>query len=302
MLTAETASPDYQRIAQAIRFLEANFRRQPSLEEIAEAVHLSPFHFQRLFSEWAGISPKRFVQYLTADFLKARLAAAGNLTEAAEAAGLSAPSRLHDLFVTLEAVTPHEYRSGGAGVRIGYGVHATPFGPALLATTERGICGLHLLDAALPDAELALRALQKSWPNAVLVPDADRTAPLLAQALVPASGRPLHLLVRGTNFQVKVWEALLRVPSGQVVSYQHVAQAIGQPKALQAVGSAVGANPVALLIPCHRVIRKEGVLGEYRWGSVTKKALIGWEMARAEQVADQLNVEPAALSEGNTPE
>jgi AraC family transcriptional regulator of adaptative response/methylated-DNA-[protein]-cysteine methyltransferase len=284
-MLATDLSPDYQRIAQAIRFLEENFRRQPSLDEVAAAVHLSPFHFQRLFSEWAGISPKRFVQYLTADFLKARLAAAGNLAEAAEAAGLSAPSRLHDLFVTLEAVTPQEFRTGGAGVRIAYGVHPTPFGPALLAATERGICGLHLLDATTPNVDAALAELRKSWPNAHLQADEVRTAPLAARAFAPGSGQPLHLLVRGTNFQVKVWEALLQVPGGQVVSYQQVAQAIGQPKALQAVGSAVGANPVAVLIPCHRVIRKEGMLGEYRWGSATKKALIGWEMAQLERQA-----------------
>ena len=283
----ETSSPDYQRIAQAIRFLEENFRRQPGLDEVAEAVSLSPFHFQRLFSEWAGISPKRFVQFLTADFLKARLAAAGSLAEAAEDAGLSAPSRLHDLFVTLEAATPQEYRTGGAGLRIGYGVHPTPFGPALLAATARGLCGLHLLDASQPDAGAALAEIRRNWPQAGFVADAAQTAPLVARAFGPAAGQPLHLLVRGTNFQVKVWEALLRVPAGQVVSYQHVARAIGQPKALQAVGSAVGANPVAVLIPCHRVIRKEGVLGEYRWGSATKKALIGWEMARAEQAVSQ---------------
>ncbi|RTQ51472.1 methylated-DNA--[protein]-cysteine S-methyltransferase [Hymenobacter gummosus] len=280
MISAETSSPDYQRIARAIRFLEENFRRQPNLEEVAAAVSLSPFHFQRLFSEWAGISPKRFVQFLTADFLKQRLAAAGSLAEAAEDAGLSAPSRLHDLLVTLEAATPQQVRTGGAGLRIAYGVHATPFGPALLAATDRGLCALHLLDALQPDQPAALTAVRHSWPQAELVADAALTAPLAAQAFAPAAAGPLHLLVRGTNFQVKVWEALLRVPAGQVVSYQHVARAIGQPKALQAVGSAVGANPVAVLIPCHRVIRKEGALGEYRWGSATKKALIGWEMAR----------------------
>ncbi|QIX59954.1 methylated-DNA--[protein]-cysteine S-methyltransferase [Hymenobacter sp. BT18] len=280
-MSVSTAATDYQRIAQAIQFLEENFRRQPSLNEVAEAVHLSPFHFQRLFSEWAGISPKRFVQFLTADFLKTRLAQATPLFEATEEAGLSAPSRLHDLFVTLEAVTPHEFRTGGVGLRIGYGVHATPFGPALLAATSRGVCGLHLLDAEADAVENALREMRKNWPQAEFEPDAALTAPLVARAFAPVAGQPLHLLVRGTNFQVKVWEALLRVPSGQVVSYQHVAQAIGQPRALQAVGSAVGANPVAVLIPCHRVIRKEGALGQYRWGCVTKKALIGWEMAQA---------------------
>ncbi|WP_400190732.1 methylated-DNA--[protein]-cysteine S-methyltransferase [Hymenobacter sp. B81] len=278
---------DYQRVAHAIRFLEANFRRQPGLDEVAAAVHLSPFHFQRLFSEWAGISPKRFVQYLTADFLKARLAESGSLAEAAEEAGLSAPSRLHDLFVTLEAVTPQEFRRGGAGVRIGYGVHDTPFGPALLAATGRGVCGLALLGEG--GEQLALDDLRRAWPQALIEPAPAATAPLLARAFAPRPGdQPLHLLVRGTNFQLKVWEALLRIPAGELVSYQRVATAIGQPRALQAVGSAVGANPVAYLIPCHRVIRKEGVLGEYRWGSVTKKALIGWEMARAERQAAQL--------------
>lgn len=285
---SSSASPsDYQRIARAIQFLEENFRRQPGLDEVAEAVHLSPFHFQRLFSEWAGISPKRFVQFLTADFLKTRLAEATPLPEATEEAGLSAPSRLHDLFVTLEAVTPHEFRTGGAGLRIGYGVQATPFGPALMAATGRGVCGLHLLNADY-DAETALREMRRNWPQANFEPDPELTAPLVARAFAPVAGQPLHLLVRGTNFQVKVWEALLRVPAGQVVSYQHVAQAIGRPRALQAVGSAVGANPVALLIPCHRVIRKEGVLGQYRWGSVTKKALIGWEMAQAEKQTAQV--------------
>lgn len=287
-MSAVASNLDYQRIAQAIRFLEENFQRQPSLDEIAEAVHLSPFHFQRLFSEWAGISPKRFLQYLTADFLKVRLAEAGSLTVAAQDAGLSAPSRLHDLFVTLEAVTPHEFRTGGAGVLIRYGVHPTPFGPALLAATERGVCGLHLLAPDEPDPTPALVAVRRAWPQAELIADQEWTAPLLAQAFTAPADKPLHLLVRGTNFQVKVWEALLRVPAGQLVSYQHVAQAIGQPKALQAVGSAVGANPVAVLIPCHRVIRKEGVLGEYRWGSTTKKALIGREMAQAELRTAQL--------------
>ncbi|MBG8554029.1 bifunctional transcriptional activator/DNA repair enzyme AdaA [Hymenobacter guriensis] len=287
-MSASASISDYQRITRAIQFLEENFRRQPSLDEVAEAVHLSPFHFQRLFSEWAGISPKRFVQYLTADFLKTRLAQATSLSEATEEAGLSASSRLHDLFVTLEAVTPHEFRTGGAGVRIGYGVHATPFGPALLAATGRGVCGLHLLGAEATDAENALQELRKNWPQARFEPDEEMTAPLVERAFAPVAGQPLHLLVRGTNFQVKVWEALLRVPGGQVVSYQHVAQAVGQPKALQAVGSAVGANPVAVLIPCHRVIRKEGALGQYRWGSVTKKALIGWEMAQAEKQTAQV--------------
>jgi len=272
---------NYTRIERAIRYLAENVTRQPSLDEVAEAVSLSPFHFQRLFTEWAGISPKRFLQYLTAGFLKEKLAQCTNLMEAAERAGLSSQSRVYDLFVHLEAVTPQEFKSGGEGIRMAYGVHQTPFGPCLVAATERGICRMTFFDDA---GEEALRALRADWPRADIRFQPAATEPYVRQIFfgVGAAGQKLNVLVKGTNFQVKVWEALLAIPAGYVTTYQGIARQLGNPKALQAVGSAVGANPVAYLIPCHRVIRKEGLLGEYRWGAVRKKAIIGWELARGE--------------------
>ncbi len=276
LMTAEQ-HPDYQRIEQAIRFLQANFDRQPDLDEVARQVYLSPFHFQRLFSEWAGVSPKRFLQTLTAEHLKSRLHETRNLLEAAEMAGLSAPSRVHDLFVTLEAVTPQEYRTGGSGLQIHYGFCQTPFGECLLATTERGICWL----AFVPEGghEAALHELYAAWPEAQLSENQTIVA-RLAQAIFHAAGpdRKFHLLVKGTNFQLKVWNALLRIPAGGVASYQTVAQAAGVPGASRAVGSAVGSNHLAYLIPCHRVIRQSGTIGEYRWSSAKKALLLGWEM------------------------
>ena len=268
---------DYQRIEQAIRFLQANFDRQPDLDEVARQVYLSPFHFQRLFSEWAGVSPKRFLQTLTAEHLKSRLHETRNLLEAAELAGLSTPSRVHDLFVTLEAVTPQEYRSGGSGLNIHYGFCASPFGECLLATTERGLCWL----AFVPEGgqEAALTELYVAWPAAQLTEQPSKAAQLAAAIFQPTEpGRKFHLLVKGTNFQLKVWNALLRIPAGGVASYQAVAQAASVPGAARAVGSAVGSNHLAYLIPCHRVIRQSGMIGEYRWSSSKKALLLGWEM------------------------
>ncbi|HYC85101.1 MAG TPA: methylated-DNA--[protein]-cysteine S-methyltransferase [Chryseosolibacter sp.] len=279
-LTAENSHINYHRIEQAIRYLEQNFRNQPDLDEVAEKVHLSPFHFQRIFTEWAGISPKRFLQYLTVDFLKGKLAEAKNLVEAAEAAGLSAQSRVYDLFTTLEAVTPQEYKQRGSGIRIEYGIHATYFGLCLLGVTERGICWMSFL-AADQDPRSAIDEMKTYWHNSVFHQDTKLTADFVEQIFRPSKQNKLHLLVKGTNFQVKVWEALLRIPPGSVSSYQDIASAIGSSKAVQAVGSAVGSNHIAYLIPCHRVIRKDGVLGEYRWDSARKKGIIGWEMARA---------------------
>ncbi|MEO6759985.1 MAG: methylated-DNA--[protein]-cysteine S-methyltransferase [Saprospiraceae bacterium] len=277
-MTAEH-HPDYQRIEQAIHFLQVNFDRQPDLEEVARQVHLSPFHFQRLFSDWAGISPKRFLQSLTADHLKSRLHETRNLLEAADLAGMSTPSRVHDLFVTLEAVTPQEYRSGGAGLPIRYGFGESPFGECLLATTERGICWLAFVPAGTH--EIALDELQAAWPAARLTEE-PQMAEQLAQTIFQAAdpNRKFHLLVKGTNFQVKVWNALLRIPEGGVASYQAIAQTMGMPGAARAVGSAVGANHLAYLIPCHRVIRQSGAMGEYRWSSPKKGLLLGWEMSQ----------------------
>lgn len=276
---------NYQRIEQAITYLTENFQRQPELDEIAEKVHLSPFHFQRLFSEWAGISPKRFLQFLTVDFLKRKIRETQNLLDAAEAAGLSSQSRIYDLFTTLEAVTPQEYKTSGAGISIRYGYHETPFGRCLLGVTERGICWLAFITT---DERTALESMKVHWYNSVIQQNQELTLAISNKIFNRAApGRKattqgkLHLLVKGTNFQVKVWEALLRLPLGGVTTYQNIARTLDNPKALQAVGSAVGANHIAYLIPCHRVIRKDGVLGEYRWGSTRKKSIIGWEMTKA---------------------
>jgi AraC family transcriptional regulator of adaptative response/methylated-DNA-[protein]-cysteine methyltransferase len=272
---------NYQRIEQAIQYLENNFRRQPELDEVAEKVHLSPFHFQRLFTEWAGISPKRFLQFLTVDFLKDKLQQSRNIVEAAEMAGLSSQSRVYDLFTTLEAVTPDEYKKRGAGIRIEYGFHATPFGVCLIGVTERGICWLSFLSPE-EDPTFCIEQMKSHSHNSVFHEDTELTKAFVERVFTSTPDKKLHLFVKGTNFQVKVWEALLRIQTGEVTTYQQVAQTIENPKAVQAVGSAVGANHIAYLIPCHRVIRKDGILGEYRWTSSRKKSIIGWEMAKME--------------------
>ncbi|GHM99554.1 methylated-DNA--protein-cysteine methyltransferase [Cytophagales bacterium WSM2-2] len=271
---------NYQRIESAIRFLEENFQRQPELDEVAERVHLSPFHFQRIFTEWAGISPKRFLQFLTVDFLKEKLTETRNLIDAAEAAGLSSQSRVYDLFTTLEAVTPQEYKLNGSGIRIEYGFHETPFGNALIGVTERGICWLSFLQTD-GDQRKELESMKEHWHNSVFHQDQEITSGFIQSIFGQSEKKKkLHVFVKGTNFQIKVWEALLRLPVGSVATYQNIAQQIQSPRAMQAVGSAVGSNHVAYLIPCHRVIRKDGVLGEYRWTSTRKKSIIGWEMAK----------------------
>lgn len=272
---------DYERVAEAIRFLEANYRAQPDLDQLAAHLHLSPFHLQRLFTRWAGISPKRFVQYLTAEHAKLRLAESHNVLDAAYDAGLSGPGRLHDLLIATEAMTPGEIKSGGAGLTIRYGRHATPFGDCLLAATERGICKLTFLHDA--DWASAVDELRTQWPGAQRLEDPAYTQPLLDSIFFsdPGQGaRRINLLLKGTNFQIKVWEALLRIPMGAVSTYEDVAQAIEQPSAARAVGGAVGGNNIAYLIPCHRVIRKQGVIQEYRWGPTRKKAILAWEAAQ----------------------
>lgn len=281
-VAASESHINYQRIEQAIKYLEENFKRQPELDEVAEKVHLSPFHFQRIFTEWAGISPKRFLQYLTVDYLKDKLQQSRNLNEAAEIAGLSSQSRVYDLFTTLEAVTPHEYKLHGSGIRVEYGFHQTPFGMCLIGVTDRGICWLSFL-ATDEDPKHSLEEMKTYWHNSVFHEDQNLTKTFVEQAfpILPQS-KKLHLFVKGTNFQVKVWEALLRVPMGDITTYQDVARTIQNPKAVQAVGSAVGSNHIAYLIPCHRVIRKDGILGGYRWTSSRKKGIIGWEMAHLE--------------------
>ncbi len=282
---------DYQLIAAAIRYLEANYCDQPALDDLATQLAISPYHLQRLFKRWAGISPKRFVQFLTVEHAKELLAASHSTLDAAYASGLSGPGRLHDLFVTVEAMTPGEFKLGGSGLTITYGFHVTPFGECLLAITERGVCGLTFNSEAGHAGEVA--ALHERWPAAHLVENPQATALVIDRIFAPSathspaslastSTAPLRLLLAGTNFQVKVWEALLRVPPGSVCSYADIAQCLGRPSAARAVGGAVGANAIAYLIPCHRVIRKSGVIKDYRWGSTRKKAMLGWEAAQME--------------------
>ncbi|MFM4803186.1 methylated-DNA--[protein]-cysteine S-methyltransferase [Aeromonas bivalvium] len=273
---------DYARISDAIAFIASQVERQPTLDEIAAHVHLSPFHFQRLFSRWAGVTPKRYLQVLTLERAKALLQESRPLLEVADTLGLSSGSRLYDHFVQLEAVTPGEYKQRGAGLVIDHGVHDTPFGQAFVALTPRGVCNFSFLDDQAPEAPLA--ALAQRWPRAEL-----REAPSRTQEVIhnmfdgnKAPDRPISLHVSGTNFQISVWRALLEIPPARVVSYAQVASAIGNPKAARAVGLAVGANPVALMIPCHRVIQQNGKLGGYHWGETRKQAIHAWEAARYE--------------------
>ncbi len=270
---------DYQRVVRAIRYLEENFEQQPALSEVAAAVHLSEYHFQRLFRRWVGISPKRFLQFLTKEHAKKLLGESRDLLETTFASGLSSPGRLHDLFVNCEAVTPGEYKQRGQGLQIAYGLHSTPFGEALIATTPRGICTLWFLEPG--EGEAAEARLHQQWPRAEIRHFPGKTAPLAGQIFGKGNGAPLHLLLRGTNFQIKVWEALMRIPPGRIVSYEDVAAMIARPGSVRAVAAAIGRNPVAYLVPCHRVIRKSGAFHQYRWGSARKKALLLREFAGA---------------------
>jgi len=275
------ACEDYRRIERAIAFLQEHYLAQPDLAAIAKHVHLSEFHFQRLFTRWAGVSPKRFLQFLTLEHAKKQLAESKAVLDVAFGTGLSSPSRLYDLFVTVEAVTPGEFKSRGAGLKIRYGLHATRFGTCLLAVTERGICRLAFVPRARKDE--AVEELKRQWRDAQVVESPSTTAAFLERIFArPQSNdeTPLNLLLAGTNFQLKVWQALLRIPIGAVISYQTLACEVCSGRASRAVANAVANNPIAYLIPCHRVIRNTGVIGDYRWGSVRKRALLGWEAAR----------------------
>ena len=274
-------SDDYLRIEQAILYLENHYTQQPSLEEVAANIGLSEYHFQRVFTRWAGVSPKRFLQFLTKEGAKDLLDQSENLLDTMHQVGLSSLGRLHDLFVTTEAVSPGEYKSRGAGVIVRYGIHPTPFGKCLIATTERGICQLSFVQTSEGDA---IDNLVKDWKQATMIEDYKATAPLVAPIFdlrYNNHGKPLSVHLRGTNFQLKVWEALLHVPAGAVTTYEGIATRIGKPNAARAVGSAVGHNPIAVLIPCHRVIRKVGEFGNYRYGALRKKALLAREFVSA---------------------
>jgi len=274
-------SLQFDKVRRVIQYMEVSFQQQPSLKELAKHVNLSPYHFQKLFTEWAGVSPKKYIQFLSVDYAKKLLAESGkSLYEAALETGLSGSSRLHDLFVSIEGMTPGEYKKGGASLCINYSFMDTHFGEVIVASTEKGVC--YMAFCAMQDEGLA--GLRGEFPQAQLLQKSDaiqqRVLSIFSQDWSDLEGIKLHL--KGTDFQLKVWSALLQVPEGQLNSYASIAKAIDSPKASRAVGSAIGSNPVAFLIPCHRVIQSSGKISGYRWGRERKQALIAWEAARCE--------------------
>lgn len=268
---------NYERIEEAIGYIKEHFKDQPSLEEVAEKIHLSPFHFQRMFSEWAGVSPKKFLQYITIDHAKKMLSDKATLFDTAFDSGLSGTSRLHDLFVKIEGMTPGEYKNGGENLSINYSFAETPFGTILVASTPKGICHIAFADT---EAE-GFSALKATFPNATYRQITDMIQQNALYIFTHDWSRleEVKLHLKGTPFQVKVWETLLKIPTGRLATYGDIAAYLQQPTASRAVGSAVGDNPVAFLIPCHRVIRSGGEIGQYHWGSNRKTAMIGWEAA-----------------------
>jgi len=275
---------DYTRIADAIGFFRENFKAQPKLDEVAEHVNLSPFHFQRMFKDWAGVTPKQFLQYLSVEHAKEILKHEdANVFNTALETGFSGGGRLHDLFIKVEGMTPGEYRNGGAMLHINYSFADTPFGKVIVASTAKGICHMAFVDEC---EEKALEQLKISFPNAVFNQLVDRIQQnalfIFTQDWSRLDEIKLHL--KGTDFQIKVWETLLKVPPGGLITYASLARKAGSENAYRAVGTAVGSNPVAFLIPCHRVIKSTGEIGQYHWGSTRKNAIIGWEAALKERV------------------
>jgi AraC family transcriptional regulator, regulatory protein of adaptative response / methylated-DNA-[protein]-cysteine methyltransferase len=278
-------SRQFALIVRAIDFIRVHARRQPTLEELAQAVHVSPYHLQRQFVDWAGISPKRFLQYLTKEYVRQQLVLSANVLTVADQAGLSSPSRLHDLMVSCEAMTPGEIKLAGRGLQIGYGFAPSPFGLVMVAWTARGVCHFAFCDA---DEGVMAAELVSLWPHAALERDDRQAADLLGRIFpeTPTRGR-VHLVLRGTNFQIKVWEALIHTDFGRVISYQQLAGNIGASRAQRAVGSALAANHIGFLIPCHRVIRGNGDVGSYRWGAERKLAMLGWEASHLPRQAEE---------------
>jgi AraC family transcriptional regulator of adaptative response/methylated-DNA-[protein]-cysteine methyltransferase len=275
----ESEQINYNRITDAINYIKHHFKNQPNLDEVAEKVHLSPFHFQRLFTDWAGVSPKRFLQYISVEYAKSILKDKGaTLFDAALETGLSGTSRLHDLFIKIEGMTPGEFKNGGESLCINYSYAQTLFGNILVASTSKGICYMHFAD----DEAKALAGLKHGFPNAKLQQMVDL---LQQEALFIFTHdwsklNQIRLHLKGTEFQLKVWETLLKIPLGRLSTYGNIAQTIQIPNASRAVGTAIGANPVAFLIPCHRVIQSTGTLGGYMWGATRKAAMIGWEASK----------------------
>lgn len=269
---------DYERIEKAIIFLKQNFKEQPDLDEVAKQVYLSPFHFQRLFKEWAGVSPKKFLQFISVEYAKELLQQKMSLADVSFETGLSGTGRLHDLFISIEGMTPGEYKNGGEALSLHYSFAETPFGDIIIASTPKGICHLSFV----ADEASGRETLKHIFPNAAL---AQKTDMLQQNALRFFKGdwsdlEKVKLHLKATPFQVKVWQSLLRIPLGNISTYSSIASEIQNDKASRAVGTAIGSNPVAYLIPCHRVIRSTGVTGEYHWGSARKTAILGWEAAK----------------------
>jgi AraC family transcriptional regulator of adaptative response/methylated-DNA-[protein]-cysteine methyltransferase len=270
---------NFNRIAEAISYIKANFKTQPGLEEIAEKVNLSPFHFQRLFSEWAGTTPKRFLQYISIGYAKEMLKENQSLFDTALETGLSGTSRLHDLFVNIEGMTPGEYKNGGENLHINYSFAESPFGNIIVASTSKGICHIAFYD----DENIAFANLQRQFPAAQYqqILDKEQQNALFIFSHDWSKLHQIKLHLKGTDFQLKVWEALLKIPMGKLATYGNIAKQLQNPNASRAVGTAIGDNPVAFLIPCHRVIQSSGALGGYHWGVNRKTAMIGWEASKA---------------------
>lgn len=271
---------DFDRIAEAIAYLKDNFRQQPNLDEVAEKVHLSPFHFQRMFTDWAGVSPKKFLQYLSIEHAKKLLAEQkATLADVSYDTGLSGTARLHDLFINIEGMTPAEYKNSGINLSINYSFAESPFGNMLIASTQKGICHIAFTD----NEPEAFEELTNKFPKAHYSQKMDLKQQN-AMFIFTHDWSKLHeikLHLKGTDFQIKVWESLIKIPQGKLSTYGEIAQQINHPKASRAVGSAIGSNPVAFLIPCHRVIQSTGHFGQYKWGSKRKTAIIGWELAQS---------------------
>lgn len=279
MAMNEQENINFNRIAEAIEYLTQNFKEQPELDDVAQKVYLSPFHFQRLFTEWAGVSPKKFLQFITIDHAKNILKEKeATVFDAAFETGLSGTGRLHDLFIKIEGMTPGEYKNGGAELSINYSYAESPFGNLIVASTSKGICHMAFAD----DEQKALRELKQHFPNASYKQMLDliqqNTLYIFSHDWSKLDQIKLHL--KGTAFQLKVWETLLKIPVGRLSTYKIVAEKIDNPNALRAVGTAIGQNPVAFIIPCHRVIQSAGTIGKYHWGSTRKSAIIGWEAAK----------------------
>jgi AraC family transcriptional regulator of adaptative response/methylated-DNA-[protein]-cysteine methyltransferase len=278
-------SDNYIKIEKAIGYLEANCKSQPTLDQIAESMHLSKSHFDMLFKRWAGISPIHFFHFLTLEHNRRKLAESRILLDSSPEVGFSGSSRIHDLFVTFEAITPEEFKQMGTGLKMEYGFHPTQFGLCFLVLIDRGISHLGFVDG--DGHAIALNQLQKSWPEATISENRARTGSMINSIFRfdhTHESRPFHLLIKGTNFQVCVWRALLTIHIGNVVSYQDIAAYIGRPKAFRAVANAIAINPVGYLIPCHRVIAKSGRIHQYRWGAVRKKAILAWEASNLSTV------------------